>query len=39
MAWDETKAWNTGSTQGAYYQDLLNDAEQAPQKKTLSVKK
>ncbi len=32
MAWDETKAWNTGSAQGAYYQDLLNDAESAPQK-------
>ena len=30
MAWDESKSWLEGSAQGAYYQGLLDDAEQAP---------
>jgi len=30
MAWDESKSWLQGSEQGAYYQGLLDDAEQMP---------
>lgn len=30
MAWDESKSWLQGNEQGAYYQGLLDDAEQMP---------
>mgnify|MGYP005614818203 FL=1 len=30
MAWDESKSWLKGNAQGAYYQGLLDDAEQMP---------
>ena len=32
MAWDESKAWSAGTVQGAYYQGLLDDAEQKPER-------
>jgi len=32
MAWDESKAWLAGSTQGKHYQSLLEDAIEAPRR-------
>ena len=32
MAWDESKAWLAGSTQGKHYQSLLEDATEAPRR-------
>jgi quercetin dioxygenase-like cupin family protein len=32
MAWSESQAWLQGNKQGAFYQELLDDAEQKPAK-------
>jgi len=32
MAWDESKAWNQGALNEKFYQALLDEATEAPQR-------